>query len=347
MTDAIKIYTDEAEWLESRKGKVTSSKAPMLVGAGYRGQGPFNLWQELMGFDDGEIHDVTLKRILAMGQAAEPVIAGWADDELAMTGQRFAHAKDRLVVQTKGLQAAPDGLVFEGSDDAFANIYNWIEPANMGLEIDELVASGEIKNVTSMSVPEDWEDEPSHYAVVQVHFTLAVLAEVGIDVKKSTVAASFGNGRHFRMYDVERNDALCESLLHRSRMMLDLVAKGEPPPDEWIDASAATSQALSQIYGKVKAGEVARLDVSEYWSNYTYAKGLIGTEKNPGQVTKDVGYGKNMIAQGTGEAKNAELYVGDEQVGKVSRWTVKAKEPCESCGKGGQKEGTRMRITAL
>jgi len=90
----------------------------------------------------------------------------------------------------------------------------------------------------------------------------------------------------------------------------------------------------------VEAG-LATVNADPWWSGYIEAK-----EKEK-SIAERVEYGKNMVARAVEDNKEGEILVGGEKVGKVSRWPLSEKEPCESCGKGGRKASVGMRITAF
>ena len=334
-------FREEWVWLDSRRGKITSSRAPMLFGAGYEGAGPMQLWAELSGhLSPEEGRTDALKRILEMGQQAEPVIAKWGDRWIQenVKGHRFAHAKTRLAFAPPGteLQGAPDGLVL-----THAKLSEWVRDIRNGKK-PPAYAVGEIKNVLSPGIPKAWKDEPTEYAIVQTHFNMLVIElDTGVRIDRAVIVASFGNGANFQVYEVERNDKLVSAIEERSRMMLSLVKSGQAPPDSWIDESASTAASIKAMYGKVES-ETVELEVdSELWGRFLQGKAM---KKEGGDAER---HAKSLIMKRVGNAERAVVRVEGEDAAKIVRYPVKGSDACDFCGKKARKGRVDSKITII
>ena len=105
------------------------------------------------------------------------------------------------------------------------------------LKVAEGVA--EFKTVSGW-MKESWSSEPSAYALIQTHHQMLVTG-----LHKAIVAAWFGLGEDFKVYQFDANKALLDGV-DRAETAFQAALESDTPPDP--DESERTSKALAALY---------------------------------------------------------------------------------------------------
>lgn len=261
--------TEREQWLKERRKGIGSSDAAAVCG-----ESPWSNPLAVYYDKTGELPDAEPTPAMRRGVILEPAIAAMYEQE---TGN---------AVEEYPLAMHPD--------------YPW-----MIASIDRRLADApkvvECKKA-SFFVREQWgeagsADIPSHYRI-QVQHQLAVL---GWDL--ADVAALIGDD--FRVYHLERDDKIIESLISIEGEFWEKVMKREPPEPDWRHAS--TPELLKAIYGVAGGKEV---DLAEEEAAFVAAYQEAGEREKQAKAAKD-------------EAKAHLLHaMGDAALGRLSDGTI-------------------------
>lgn len=200
------------EELERRRHFITATDTPKILGVYPPG------W--------GNAADVFLEKTAGLttfeGNAAtdagtilEPSVAAWAATQLGpLRDGGWYVAENGVNAATLDVET-PDG-----------------EPV-------ECKTSGIVGPGTPHQWGQEWTDEIPDYYIVQVHAQMLVKS-----AKRAFVPALIG-GRGFVMFQVLRNDALCDLIAETSMQFMERVKANEPPEDD-ICASLETLKRLKR-----------------------------------------------------------------------------------------------------
>lgn len=323
----IEAYTTLQERLEATKGRITGSKIPAILGLGYQGQNPLTVWLQMTGKEDlgfspelewelsvrSHNEEMVLQRFA--GNCPEGKVAEWSN-----SGEFVARSSEH-----PDLSCTPDGFVLNEG---------WAEGLDAAGMVTALKSEGvegvEAKTYRWPTVPEEWEDEPSSYAVVQAHWGMAITGW-----KRWHIPVMFGLGGDYRQYVVERDDSICKELIEQALEFLSYVKENKPPADSWLDASAETSAALKSIYPEPGEGEVVMaldevggIELADLIASYDE------TEQAKNECESRLARVKNFALSQLGQrgAKTIVFTDGETRLLKLSRsqYTRKAYHVAES-----------------
>lgn len=207
---------DRAEWHDWRQGGIGASEVAGVVGES-PWSSPWSVWASKVGLT--KPHDDDAADSMRFGTDLEPVIAAWFHRETGL----YVHGEQTWCTHHlhRWARATVDGFVCEQAED-------------VGL------ALGVFEAKYTSDAP--WDELPRHYWL-QVQWQLYVTA-----TERAWLACMhlpFGRPT-FRVYEVERDDALIIDLAQRVELFWHAhVVTGDPPD---TDAHQATSAAIREVY---------------------------------------------------------------------------------------------------
>jgi predicted phage-related endonuclease len=229
----VREYKTEAEWLEARRGFITSSDVPTLLGLGY--ESPHALWLRKLGpADEGA---PKMRRRFQVGHDLEPRVAQWHEEETGRRPFRPADSQHYLCVNPALPWAAvtPDFVLMDGGGpDAVVEVKS-----------DAFGGTGAAYA----------ESKQFLYANAQAHQGMAVL-----EMDHAYVDVIFGLGHGFAVYPVGRDDALSRLILERGEEFHGFVTRREPPGERWLTDHEDTRKALAAIFDAETGEEVTLED---------------------------------------------------------------------------------------
>ena len=149
------------------------------------------------------------------------------------------------------------------------------------------------------------DDIPDHYYIQAQHY-LAVY-----DYAWASLAILIGGAR-FIWFDVERNDAVIEELIHQESAFWERVQSGNPPP---IDGSVRTGELLKRLYPQ-DSGKVLTIQAPEL---IRAARDLVEAKAQIKREEVLVTSSENLLKSAMGDASEAIL----ENWGKIT-WKTAA-----------------------
>lgn len=202
MSFVVVCRDDDPQWLDERRSLVTGSVAPHLLGVGRYGS-LLGAYLYMRGSSGGDA-------------TADPETLAWGHDQQASIV--------RALSRRLGLPAVNENALVRSTQ------YPWMGATLDGwVEVDGGRKPIEIKTCRSVDLAKIWEDRVPPEVVAQVQHGLAVTAEdrtlVGVTL--------FGAPPVFQW--VERDDAVTEQLIQKSRAFYDDVQAGRPPAPRGSD----------------------------------------------------------------------------------------------------------------
>ena len=221
--DVVIPNTDQTsleEWLDTRKLGIGGSDAAAAVGLS-----PYESAYSLWLMKRGELPDKEDTDPMRWGRRLERAI-----------GEGFA--------EDTGIQVVRYPVLLRSKRWPWAQV-------NLDFLTEDGEAVVECKNVGLYQLDE-WEDGnvPAHYMLQGMH----ELAVTGLD--KLWFAALVG-GQNPRYIEVDRDDAVIESLMEQERLFWELVRSNTPPA---VDGSESTSEALKMRYAHPEPGSMVEVD---------------------------------------------------------------------------------------
>lgn len=244
----VELYDSLEARLEATKQRITGSKIPAILGLGYKGQNPIQVWLEMTGRDESEKDEKTRWMLDVRSHNEEIVLRRFAgnvpeDRDVVVEWPQGGRQVVLRSASCEDFSVTPDGVLTPSENTGRGMAKGlWLWPTNEGVEA---------KTYWASRVPDDWENEPSQYAVVQSHWGMAITGW-----KRWHVPVMFGLGSDYRQYVIERDEAICEELFNRAEVFMEFVRKDVAPDDAWLDASYETGQALRKLYPEVGEGEI-------------------------------------------------------------------------------------------
>lgn len=225
-----RVFASEEAWHKHRRVSLGSSDAPTIVGASSF-ESPFGLWAVKTGRLEWSYEET---RRLRAGHALE----GEIHKELLVERPEIDlfDPGDHSIIfdtETPWRHATLDRLY--GPKGCF----DGLESGQVLEALSKAEGVAEFKTVSGW-MKESWSEEPSAYAIVQTHHQMLVTG-----LRKAIVAAWFGLGEDFRVYDLEAVPALLDGVDRAERAFQRALDTNEPPdPDE----SERTSKALAALW---------------------------------------------------------------------------------------------------
>lgn len=261
------------DWLEARKAGIGASEAAAAVGLS-PWQSQLELWMLKTGrmADQPEDNDQA-RAPMYWGNVLEPVVAKHYQQ---LTGRKVRRVNAILQHPEEPWMLANLDYRVVGSDE---------------------VQILECKTVGQYGVKQ-WQNGVPEYIQCQVQHQLAVTGQQAADV------AALICGQEFRVYRIERDDALIEQLMELERQFWTQVQLDSPPS---ADASESARNALALLYPN-DTGEC--LD----WSgkpahNHTFQQLLDVREQMEQLKARESGL-KNQLQEALGDASEAVLASG-------------------------------------
>lgn len=283
------------EWLEARKGRITSTDIPCIMDRGYISK--YSLAARKLGLEDvGEVGEA-----LRWGNRLESAIAlGYGEDAGREVQPQVGFA---LHIHENGWAAA--------SSDGIERGHEREKPRTPPSEVQLLSAWGlmEIKNV-GQYLQGDWQDgEIPQRFYDQVQWGMFCS---GYD--RAVVVALIG-GNKCRWKYVTRDEAHIDNIVAQATLFRALIEAGELPPIDGHESSKIT-------FGKIspkKPGKTIELtyDDMAIWEQLVEARAAYNQGK------KDVDLLVNRVGEALGDA---EFGIMPDGTGKLERVTVQKKE---------------------
>jgi len=234
MTWALTEFASEEQWLAARRGYVTSSDIPIILGVSPWGNA-WDLWiQKTGGPGLRADHEQRMRRRFEAGRHFEPLIGRWFAEETGREPLRPAEGYYLATNQAMEWAAVtPDFLVIDGRGPDGAV---------------------EGKSASTMDLA-GYEESPAfHYATSQLHLTLDVLEMGG-----GWIATTFGLGNSFRVYPVEKSAELAALIRERGAAFHELVMTKTPPGEDFLRSGEEIGRALARIFS-AESGELVEIE---------------------------------------------------------------------------------------
>lgn len=256
--------TDRSDWLAWRRGGIGASDVAGVLGES-PWESPWSIWASKVGLlPDREATDS-----MRLGTDLEPIIGRWFTDR---TGLHVAGEQTWLTHQHwPWMRATVDGFVMESPGD----------------HLDAALGVFEAK----YSADAPWESPPRHY-VVQVNWQMMT---AGTDrAWLACLHMAFGRPS-FAVYEIERDDRLCDELRARCNAFWEsYVLTGDPPP---TDDTAATTDAIRAAYPDAVPGSIVEATAEIEQT----VRVLVGLQVQERELAAEIREHKNAIAAALGE----------------------------------------------
>ena len=273
------------DWLEERKAGIGASEAAAAVGLS-PWQSQLELWMLKTGRMADQPEDSDQARApMYWGNVLEPVVAKHYQQ---LTGRKVRRVNAILQHPEEPWMLANLDYRVVGSDD---------------------VQILECKTVGQYGL-KHWQNGVPEYIQCQVQHQLAVTGQQAADV------AALICGQEFRVYRIERDDALIEQMMELERQFWTQVQLDTPPS---ADASESARNALAQLY-PTDSGDC--LDWSgEPEQNHAFQQLLEVREQLDQLKTQETGL-KSQLQQALGDASEAVLADGRISFKRTNDQTV-------------------------
>lgn len=288
-------YKNEAEWLEARKGYITSTDIPCIMGRGYISA--YSLAARKLGLEDTD----EVGEALRWGNRLESAIAlGYGEDAKRDVQPQKGFA---LWVHSNGWAAASSDGLERGLESE--------KPRTPPSDVRLLSPWGlmEIKNV-GQYLQGDWADGE----IPQRFYDQVQWGMYCSNYDRAVVVALIG-GNKCRWKYVDRDQDHIDHLVRSAEMFQGLILNGKLPA---IDGHASSKVTFGKISPK-KPGKTIELSYDDMaiWEQLGEAKAA------QAQAKKEVEVLNNRVKEALGDAETGVMPDGS---GKLERVTVQKKE---------------------
>jgi len=213
----------KAAWLKMRESVVGASEVPVVLEVSPFAK-PYTLWARKCGFVEAQEETEAMK----WGSRLEPIVAEAYAEE----------TKRKLVDHGRYALRRAEKWPFLG-----ATLDREIVPVD-----DRGPGALECKTTDGRYL-EDWDgDEPP------LHYQLQLQAQLAVTGWKWGVLACLVGGRHFRAFELQRNDSAIALIVERCEKFWQHVVTATPPP---VDGSEATKRALRKVFQRETEDETS------------------------------------------------------------------------------------------
>lgn len=204
-------FDSHEEWLKIRHQYIGGSDAGAVMGMNPYSS-PYAVWAE----KTGKISGFEGSTITKVGAYLEDLVAQMFMEE---TGKK--------------VQRCNFTLVNDKYPWACANVDRMLVGEDAVLEIKTTNSFVNVKKFRQGDYPEQWYCQMMHY--------------LAVTEKKKAYLAVLSECKEFRIFELERDEAEIDALMSAEKTFWDKVTNNTPPD---VDGSEATSDAISEIYGK-------------------------------------------------------------------------------------------------
>lgn len=259
-------YRNRAEWLAARRETLGSSDAPVIMGVGFAADSHarkslYELWAEKTGKLDAAPAEDSAR--LRAGNYMEEGTA--KELQLALPDKRVVRPTDLRICVNGFRGCTLDMAVFEDCTHV-------VPPApqegpfclgDLVVEQTTMLGPAEGKTVDAIAAS-DWSDEePSAYALIQLHHQMNVGSW-----EQGWIAAWIGFSK-FRWYHVPYNEALGNEILEAEEAFWQNVQRDIPPE---VDGSESCRKVLRLLHPKDN-GETVAFDARVWnYDEHAYLK---------------------------------------------------------------------------
>ena len=290
--------SDRDRWLKERRGGITSSDAPCLLGEGYNHRGPAEVWASKVNVPDEPMEGELEPEHFFWGHELEPVaIEAYGSERY--TGRPTHH--DGLLLRSRRwpfLMCTMDGrtIPFTPGTGPHDVGYRWQESAD--------AAPLEIKNVSSFAA-DSWANGAPRRHRIQLHAQMLVTG-----ARVASIAALIG-GNQLAWEDVPFDPALAARLLKRAERLWGHVQRNEMP----LDNTVSGERVLRRVYpDHVPASEVAL----DHWA-VEMDEQYVDANEQIAAANKAKQEAKTALLRGIGKHERAVLPNGVVWTAKTNR----------------------------